>query len=74
MVNNTTGPEPTEAQHRTRKTLAASIEQIKESVHTHTHIRYMEYMNYVHRPQDDKFVYVSIDKDGSYQTSLIDKD
>ena len=64
----------TPAQMTTRKELSATNEQIKHSAHTHTHIRYMESMNYVLRIQDDKFVYVPIEKDGSYQTSLIDRD
>ena len=62
------------AQMATLKALSATPEQIKESVHLHRLILYMESMSYVLRPQDDIFVYVPIERDGSYDTSLIDKD
>jgi hypothetical protein len=48
--------------------------QIAKSAYTHDHIRYMESLNWVLRVQDDRFVYVKIERDGSYNTADIDED
>lgn len=64
----------TDAQIATKKALAATEHQIAQSAYTHDHIRYMESLNWVLRAQDDRFVYVRIERDGSYNTTAIDKD
>jgi hypothetical protein len=64
----------TDAQMATRAALAAPEHQIAKSAYTHDHIRYMESLNWVLRVQDDRFVYVKIERDGSYNTADIDED
>lgn len=64
----------TDAQIATRAAISATEYQIAQSAYTHAHIRYMESIGWVLRAQDDRFVYVRIERDGSYNTTVIDKD
>ena len=64
----------TEAQQITRADLAASDATISASKHTKEHILRMESLGHVLRTQDDTFVHICIEIDGSYPTTLLDRD
>jgi len=65
---------PTEAQRITRHDLRADEYQISKSKYGIDYIQYMESKGWVLRVQDDRFVYIRIERDGSYITTQLDRD
>jgi len=65
---------PTDAQTVTRRELRVTDKQANASEYDINYIRYMESIGWFLRVQDDRLVHFRIARDGSYPTSIMDKD